>query len=132
MHNDDYIRAAMKTCANQYGKMAKRVCGTDVMLDLLHGTMGIANESGELADAVKRHVFYGAPMDWTNVEEELGDLLWFISLCITSLRKAGHAVSFESIMRKNIAKLAKRFPDAFKEEDALERDLDAERKVLEE
>lgn len=49
-------------------------------LDLLHCATGLVTESAELVDCIKKHVFYGKPLDVVNIKEELGDLLWYIAI----------------------------------------------------
>ena len=44
---------------------------------LLHGVIGLVTETSELLDAIKKSLFYGKPLDKTNLIEELGDLLWY-------------------------------------------------------
>lgn len=46
--------------------------------ELLHMSMGISGESGELLDAIKKHVIYGKDLDIENVIEELGDLEFYL------------------------------------------------------
>jgi len=58
--------------------------------------------------------------------EEVGDILWY---CAIILKYTGH--TFGDAMERNIAKLEKRYPDKFTEEDAVNRDLVSERKELE-
>ena len=130
MSTEDYQKDAMKTLSNDYTAIRKRLDASEA-IDLLHGAAGASTESGELLDMVKRYLFYGAPIDWVNLEEELGDILWYVCLCIQASRKAGHHISWEGVMKKNITKLAKRYPDKFTEHDANNRDLDGERKILE-
>lgn len=98
----------------------------------LHAVLGIATESGELLDAYKKHIYYGKSLDCVNVEEELGDLCWYMSVLIDVLRAKGMNVSWEKIWAKNAEKLKKRYGEKFSQEKALNRDLDAERKILEE
>ena len=42
--------------------------------------MGVGTEGGELLDIVKKNQFYGKPVDWVNVREEIGDVLWYLAL----------------------------------------------------
>lgn len=49
-------------------------------LDLLHCATGLVTESAELVDAIKKHVFYGKPLDVVNIKEEIGDILWYIAI----------------------------------------------------
>lgn len=93
---------------------------------LMHGSIGVATESGELLDVIKKHVWYGKPIDLANIEEEIGDMLWYAALLCNALD-----VNMEDIMKKNINKLRVRYPDKFTEQAANNRDLDSERKVLE-
>jgi len=92
----------------------------------LHGAMGLCSEAGELIDPLKKHVFYGKPLDFTNIAEEIGDILWYAAIvadaCGTTLGKIAAA---------NVAKLKQRYGEKFSEEAALARDLEAERMILE-
>jgi NTP pyrophosphatase (non-canonical NTP hydrolase) len=70
----------------------------------LHMTMGIAGESGELLDAIKKHVIYNKPLDRVNVVEELGDLEFYLE----GFRQ-GLGISREEVLAANIAKLSIRY-----------------------
>lgn len=83
---------------------------------LLHAHLGISSEAGEFADAIKKYCIYGKPLDIENLVEELGDLLWYISLASDALN-----YSIPTIMEMNINKLRIRYPEKFTEQDALER-----------
>lgn len=85
-------------------------------LRLLHASMGLGTEAGEFADDLKKHIFYGKELDPEHLKEELGDLLWYIGIAADVL-----GTSVQEIMRDNIAKLKKRYPEKFTEQDALER-----------
>lgn len=93
--------------------------------ELLHAGMGMVTEAGEYMDQMKRHMIYGAPLDHTNLKEELGDMLWYIALAMRALD-----TNFEKEFLRNIVKLKARFPDKFTMENAINRDLDGERKIL--
>jgi NTP pyrophosphatase (non-canonical NTP hydrolase) len=101
-----YAEAAMRT--------AKQMPTLDQ--DLIHAALGLASESGELIDAIKKHVIYGKPLDVDNCIEELGDCLWFIALACQTL-----GVSIGQVARANIAKLAKRYPDKYTDQAAIAR-----------
>ena len=70
---------------------------------LLHATLGIASEAGELVDAVKKYVFYGAELDEVNLVEEIGDLQWYIATMLDELE-----VTMNEVLEKNIRKLLKK------------------------
>lgn len=95
-------------------------------LNLLHAAMGISTESGELMDAFKRKIFYGKDLDVVNVKEEIGDLMWYVAILLRELD-----LDFEELLQINIDKLKARYPEKFTEENALNRDLDKERQILE-
>lgn len=84
---------------------------------LLHAVFGIAGESGELLDAVKKHVFYGKELDKTNLVEELGDVLFYVSMACNSLN-----ISIEQVLSENVKKLSKRYAlGSFSEQEAQQR-----------
>lgn len=93
---------------------------------LLHAVLGIATESGEMVEALLNGIAAGRPLDPVNLAEEAGDLLWYLAMLLRVLH-----VDFDDVMRQNIKKLKDRFPDKFTTEAANNRNLDSERKVLE-
>jgi NTP pyrophosphatase (non-canonical NTP hydrolase) len=96
-------------------------------LDLLHGIIGVATESGELAEIAVKYLEGNEEPDDVNVREEIGDVLWYLSRLV---KWAG--TSFLAEMQRNIAKLRKRHtPTGFNKERDINRDLAAERVVLE-
>lgn len=48
--------------------------------DFLHGSTGGLTEIGEFADALKAHIFYGKPLDYVNLAEEVGDQSWYLAI----------------------------------------------------
>jgi NTP pyrophosphatase (non-canonical NTP hydrolase) len=72
---------------NEYQELSKRTHKEEEQPHeaLLHAQLGIASEAGELADAIKKEYAYEQSLDKENVEEELGDLLWYISLACCSI-----------------------------------------------
>jgi NTP pyrophosphatase (non-canonical NTP hydrolase) len=96
------------------------------LADLIHAMLGCVTESAEIAEHV-RDVLTGArPMDAVNLKEEFGDVLWYVALGLRFLQ-----TDFGETFDTNIAKLRARFPDKFTEAAAIDRDLAAERAVLE-
>ena len=96
-------------------------------LDNIHMALGIVTEAGELADVFKKNLAYDKPIDWVNVQEEIGDLLWYIAgLCNIN------GFDLENILQNNIDKLTARYPEKFTQENAISRNLEKERKILEE
>jgi len=129
MTPNEYQQAALRTDGDWefYAKARVRLASADPdMMMMLHAAVGIATEAGELQDALKKHIFYGREFDWTNAVEEVGDLLWYAALACESL-----GTTLEDAMERNIAKLKARYPEKFETRLAIERDLAAERAVLE-
>ena len=61
------------------------------------------------------------------IKEEVGDLMWYVAILCDELK-----LSFEEIWEMNIKKLKIRYPNlAFQTSSALDRDLEAEKKVFE-
>ena len=127
MKGDEYIQQAIQTESAPSEAQLSRV-----NLRILHALMGLQTETGELTDAVKRHIFYGAELDKVNLVEEIGDVFWYIAILMDELKvEVGDKASFEHAMKVNIEKLRARYPNKFTEHDAVNRDLDTERKILE-
>ena len=83
---------------------------------LLHGVLGISGESGELLDSVKKTIIYGKELDLTNIKEEVGDILWYISLILSAIDS-----SFDEVMQLNQDKLNKRYPNGYTNSNAIKR-----------
>lgn len=129
---NNYVRDALRTdLSDEQYEGVKDRC-TKETLQLLHAAIGLATEAGELLDQVKKHLFYGRELDFTNLIEEGGDGAWYLALLLGTLKKAGRIPSSDVALTKNIAKLRQRYPEAFTNEAAIERDLDEERRILEE
>ena len=95
--------------------------------DFIHGIIGVCTEAGELAEALIKYIETGEAPDITNIREEIGDELWYLSRLVKYTN-----TTFDAEMRRNIAKLRQRHGDGgFNAESDVNRDLTAERKVLE-
>lgn len=125
---DQFIEDALRTDLSdeQYAQALERLKNVDTFR-LLHAVIGFATEMGEFADILKKHVFYGKPIDKVNAIEELGDVSWYYRIACESLD-----VRFLATVLLNVEKLKARYPTKFEEALALTRDIVAERKILEE
>lgn len=112
----DYQFKASRTLANLESPI----------MDDLHMVMGMQTESAEIADAYKKHIAYGKNLDLVNVKEEIGDLLWYLAN-LANL----HGWDLRDIMDTNIKKLEARYPEKFNNDNAVNRDLEKERIILE-
>jgi NTP pyrophosphatase (non-canonical NTP hydrolase) len=124
--NKQYVKDATVTESKDFAAIGERLAQPE-NIRILHAAIGLATEAGEVQDALKKHLFYGKPLDKVNLAEEMGDIFWYMAILADSLD-----VSFDEIQNKNIAKLKARYGAKFTEAAALNRDLDAERKILEE
>lgn len=91
----------------------------------LHASMGCYTESGELLEAMVKQLTDG-DFDKVNFGEEIGDIEWYQAIGFDAT-----GVTEAECREKNIAKLRKRYPEKFDADQAINRDLDAERKTLE-
>ena len=94
---------------------------------LLHASIGISGEAGEISSAIEKWLWYGQHLDETNLKEEMGDLMWYLAEMCNAL-----GYQLEEIMEANIRKLKKRYPEKYTDERALEknRDRQAEAEVV--
>lgn len=97
----------------------------DINPRLFHALIGILTESTELAEALEKIIVTGSADD-VNILEEFGDIAWYEAIGIDELDG-----DFETILNTNIEKLRKRFPEKFTSEHAIDRDIEVERKTLE-
>ena len=70
--------------------------------------VGLAAESGEFLEIVKKMVFQGKPWSDSNREHlliELGDVMWYVAQACMALD-----VDFEEVLEMNVKKLEKRYP----------------------
>ena len=101
--------------ANLYQNLAARtlVGGDENQLSRIEfmvvwNAFGIAGESGELVDLLKKAVFHRHGINKEKVAEEVGDLMWYIAGLCTVLE-----IELGDVMRGNVEKLMKRYPDGF-------------------
>lgn len=95
----DYKKEVMRTVGN---------LTTDELF--LNATLGIAGESGEIVDIVKKFLFQkkDAKQSFGNLVLELGDLLWYITLMLNLLD-----LDIDYIIAANVEKLRERYPNGF-------------------
>ena len=89
--------------------------------------IALATLSGEFADlAIKKFCFYGKPFDAEPLVQILINVNAFVDVALV---EAGFTI--EEARERNIAKLKARYGEKFTEAAALERNLEAEREILE-
>jgi len=83
---------------------------------LINSMMGLCGESGEAIDIVKKHLFHDHALDRDKLIKELGDIAWYLAEAAQALD-----VPLEEILRINIEKLKKRYPEGFDKERSIHR-----------
>jgi len=117
MQIKEYVKQSKRTCANLNNSQE----------DNFHMIFGMLTEVGELADVFKKNLAYKKEVDWNNVGEEIGDLMWYVAnFCRMN------NFDLETILDINIKKLQSRYPEKFTEEKAKIRNLEEENKILKE
>lgn len=109
--------------AKQYQILAARtlidkpinpIADEDIMI--IWNAIGLAGEAGEVNELVKKGIFHQHGLDKEKIAKELGDCLWYIAALATKLD-----LSLLQIMKDNIDKLKKRYPDGYSPEDSEKR-----------
>ena len=103
---------------DQYQQLALRTAGHRESTEkvLTYTALGLAGESGEVADIIKKAFYHAHPLDREAVSKELGDVLWYLAVMADGLE-----ISLEQIAQENIAKLRERYPEGFSEARSLNR-----------
>jgi NTP pyrophosphatase (non-canonical NTP hydrolase) len=71
---------------------------------MMHMAIGVSGEAGELLDAIKKAVIYRKPLDFLNVKEEAGDILFYLTGLLGQL-----GMSIDECIEENRRKLSKRY-----------------------
>lgn len=103
---------------NDYQRMARRTAGNKRKSDKMEEALfGLAGEVGELCDHYKKYMHQGHDISYDHMEEEAGDVLWYLAEIADAL-----GITLEEIARRNIEKLRKRYPDGFDPERSINRE----------
>ena len=102
----------------EYQELALRTARKDLdsTQQLLNGALGLAGESGEVVDEIKRHLFQGHWLDKCHLQRELGDICWYLAIAASALD-----TDLDTIFQMNIDKLKARYPDGFAAERSINR-----------
>lgn len=83
---------------------------------LLNACLGLAGESGEFIEIVKKWAHQGHRLDIDKAKDELGDVCWYIAEACTALD-----ISMFDVMSSNIDKLRIRYPEKFTPDASIQR-----------
>src|SRR5690554_6566424 len=86
---------------NEYQKQAGRTAPPPAGSNrgLMSHAPGLVGEAGEVAEAVKKHLFHGHDRDREAVAKELGDVLWYVARMAAAV-----GVDLSSVAERNISK----------------------------
>ena len=104
--------------ANDYQRQAMTFLNPEMNRKdvLINGVMGLCGESGETIDIVKKHLYQGHELDKEKLAQELGDIAWYLAETAYALD-----LPLETILRDNLEKLKKRYPEGFSVERSINR-----------
>ena len=103
---------------NEYQKLAMTTLNPELSKKdvLINSVMGLCGESGEAIDIVKKWLAQGHELDKDRLRKELGDIAWYLAEAATALD-----LSLEEILKANIEKLERRYPEGFEVKKSIER-----------
>ncbi len=125
----EFVHGVTSAPSLDYPALASRlteleVSGTNVT-QLLTAALGLAAESGEFTEVVKKIFLQGKPYNEENVfhmKRELGDICWYLAQACMALD-----TTFDEVIEMNVEKLKARYPggefDVHKSENRVEGDL---------
>ena len=107
-----FVDAVTSDCSKDFVALADRMGELDReganIERLATAGIGLAAESGEFLEIVKKMVFQGKPWNDDNREHliiELGDTMWYVMQACMALD-----VDINDVVRRNVSKLEKRYP----------------------
>ena len=107
----------MKTF-NEYQKEAAKTINKSLSKEelVINSCLGIAGETGEFIEHIKKWQGQGHSLDKTHIVLELGDILFYIAQACTAF-----GVSLDHVAKMNILKLRKRYGDSFNSDKSINR-----------
>jgi len=98
----DTYNLAVKRTMNNNPKVS------DHKLSAINYALGLSGEVGEVVELIKKWSFHGKSLDIEALDKELGDVLWYLTALASET-----GGTLNSVMKKNIDKLLKRYPNGF-------------------
>ena len=108
---------------NEYQALAQRTSRKDISPDdhLFNGILGLAGETGECADLVKKHFYQDGREIIQNLKDEAGDVLWYVVEVISAM-----GWTLEEVAQHNVEKLKRRYPEGFSADRSLHREVNGD------
>lgn len=103
----------------EYQEKSKRTLNMDLTDEQLisNMVMGIAGETGEVVDILKKWMYQGHVLKVDDIEEELGDVMFYIVNLCNLL-----GLELQDAIEGNHKKLLKRYPEGFDVERSVNRE----------
>ena len=126
----DFVAGVTSKPSSDLPALLSRITDLDVECDadvprLLTAALGLAAESGEFTEVVKKIILQGKPYTQENqfhMKRELGDICWYLAQACMALD-----TTFDEIIEMNVEKLESRYPggsfDVHHSENRVEGDL---------
>lgn len=102
----------------EFQKLSTRTVKADHTKEQMIANMifGANGEIGEVTDLLKKYLFQGHSLDVAKLEEELGDVMFYLVNLATIFN-----LDMENILDINIEKLKSRYPNGFESERSINR-----------
>lgn len=102
----------------KYQNSAKRTLQCEMTEEQLISNLvfGLAGETGEIADLLKKVIFHKHDLDIVRLKFEIGDLLWYLFMIAEY-----YNLDMAEIAQMNINKLQARYPNGFNYDDSKNR-----------
>jgi len=104
---------------NEYQELAQRTSNKALEPNghLFNGVLGLAGEAGECADLLKKHYYQDGRLFVDDLEDELGDVMWYVAETARAL-----GLTLEEVAARNVEKLRRRYPEGFSADRSLHRE----------
>ena len=95
---------------NEYQEACSRTFNNNLTSEqaLANIGLGLAGESGEVCEPIKKHLFHGKPLEKEHMKKEVGDLMFYVAWACSQLD-----FTMEEAAIANIEKLKQRWPQGF-------------------
>lgn len=103
---DDFQQAVLRTANTALSNTEQ----------MLNSGLGLAGETGEYLELLKKHVFHGHDLDKDKCKKELGDVAFYLAWACQI-----HGFKLSEIMTAVIEKLIIRYPNGFNTNDSIAR-----------
>lgn len=108
---DGYQVSAAATSSHKGFAMTKEGLDAGAAERVKMACLGLAGETGETLDLLKKFFYHGHDLDLVKTKKELGDVLWYVSELCSAL-----GLSLQDVADTNIEKLHARYQGQFSEE----------------